>query len=110
MLLQNLNIRILYNGLKCELGKYDVRDQKMLLCLAIPQTRQVYTLQLGWTDSSLLFFNFQIVTYSVGDANTGYVADVRYEGTVKPYHPAPAYAPAPVYAPAPAYGRVPIHG
>jgi len=48
----------------------------------------------------------QIVTYSVGDANTGYVADVRYEGQAIPYvAPKPAYGPAPV----PAYGRaIPI--
>ena len=32
-------------GYKCDIGKYDVGDQKMLLCLAIPQTRQFYTLQ-----------------------------------------------------------------
>lgn len=50
----------------------------------------------------------QIVTYSVGDAHTGYVADVRYEGTAIPYVPAaPAYGSAPV---APAYGPGPIHG
>ncbi len=50
----------------------------------------------------------QIVTYSVGDAHTGYVADVRYEGAAIPYVPAaPAYGPAPV---APAYGPGPIHG
>ena len=42
----------------------------------------------------------QIVTYSVGDAYTGYVADVKYEGVAqypeaKPYHPA---KPAPYHA------------
>merc|ERR1712060_347295 len=33
----------------------------------------------------------QIVTYSVGDAYSGYVADVKYEGEAhyEPYHPAP---------------------
>ena len=45
----------------------------------------------------------QIVTYSVGDAYTGYVADVKYEGEAhypeyKPAHPAPAYKPAPYHA------------
>ena len=47
----------------------------------------------------------QIVTYSVGDAYTGYVADVRYEGEAqyphyepKPYEPRPSYhAPRPSY-------------
>lgn len=44
----------------------------------------------------------QIVTYNVVDANSGYVADVKYEGQAIPYVapvPAPAYAAA---APAPA--------
>merc|ERR1712088_139503 len=38
----------------------------------------------------------QIVTYSVGDAYSGYVADVKYEGEAhyEPYHPA---KPAPAY-------------
>merc|ERR1712045_978110 len=44
----------------------------------------------------------QIVTYSVGDAYTGYVADVKYEGEAhypeyKPAPPAP-YKPAPYHA------------
>ena len=39
----------------------------------------------------------QIVTYSVADANTGYVADVKYEGVAQfpKYEPKPAYKPAP---------------
>ena len=42
----------------------------------------------------------QIVTYSVGDAYSGYVADVKYEGVAQypEYHPAPAYKPAPYHA------------
>ena len=50
----------------------------------------------------------QIVTYSVGDAYSGYVADVRYEGEAqypnyepKPYEPRPSYhepRPAPFHA------------
>merc|ERR1711981_1294954 len=50
----------------------------------------------------------QIVTYSVADAYSGYVADVKYEGVAQypeyhpvkpaPYHPAPAYKPAPHHA------------
>jgi hypothetical protein len=59
----------------------------------------------------------QIVTYSVGDEHTGFVADVRYEGTAIPYEPVrpvpgpygpaapivpPPVAPVPEpYAPAP---------
>merc|ERR1712158_345802 len=43
----------------------------------------------------------QIVTYSVGDAYSGYVADVKYEGEAhyEPYHPAPVVKahPAPAY-------------
>ena len=56
----------------------------------------------------------QVVTYNVLDANSGYVADVKYEGNPIPYAapvkssyaPAPAPAPAPVitYKPAPVYG------
>merc|ERR1712038_680091 len=43
----------------------------------------------------------QIVTYSVADAYSGYVADVKYEGEAhyEPYHPAPVKAhPAPYHA------------
>merc|ERR1719412_436983 len=43
----------------------------------------------------------QIVTYSVGDAYSGYVADVKYEGeaTYPVYEPKkPAYKPAPYHA------------
>ena len=55
----------------------------------------------------------QVVTYNVLDANSGYVADVKYEGAPVAYAaPAPAYAPAPApaYAPAPvrAYAPAPI--
>jgi hypothetical protein len=43
----------------------------------------------------------QVVTYNVLDAESGYVADVKYEGNPIPYAaPAkPAYAPAPAPAP-----------
>ena len=43
----------------------------------------------------------QIVTYTVGDAYSGYVADVRYEG--EPHYPEykPTYKAAPAYKPAP---------
>jgi len=45
----------------------------------------------------------QIVSYRVDDVNSGYVADVRYEGVAIPYEaPKPAYAPAPAPAYAPA--------
>ena len=45
----------------------------------------------------------QIVSYRVDDAESGYVADVRYEGVAIPYEaPKPAYAPAP----APAYAPI----
>jgi hypothetical protein len=42
----------------------------------------------------------QIVTYNVGDAYSGYVADVRYEG-VASYAPTPAYKQPAPYKPAP---------
>ena len=36
----------------------------------------------------------QIVSYRVNDADSGYIADVRYEGVAIPYEaPKPAYAP-----------------
>jgi hypothetical protein len=46
----------------------------------------------------------QIVTYSVADAQSGYIADVQYEGVAQ-YAAAPAYkaAPAPAYRPTPTY-------
>ena len=54
----------------------------------------------------------QIVTYTVSDAYSGYVADVRYEGEAR-YEPAPAYKPAPkpAYkpAPTPAYRPAPTY-
>ena len=43
----------------------------------------------------------QIVTYTVQDGYSGYVADVRYEGEAQ-YPEEPKYKPAP-YKPAPAY-------
>merc|ERR1712008_551651 len=43
----------------------------------------------------------QTVTYNVGDAYTGYVADVKYSGDAKEYKPAPV--PAPAYKPTPSY-------
>ena len=45
----------------------------------------------------------QIVTYQV-NGDSGFIADVRYEGeaTYGDYRPKPAYKPEPVYKPAPA--------
>jgi hypothetical protein len=45
----------------------------------------------------------QVVTYNVLDANSGYVADVKYEGNPIPYvaPSPPSYAPAPAPIPAP---------
>merc|ERR1711935_861759 len=47
----------------------------------------------------------QIVTYRV-EADSGFIANVRYEGVAAPYNyipkPAPAYKPAPAPAPVPA--------
>ena len=54
----------------------------------------------------------QTVTYNVGDAYTGFIADVKYSGEAQEYKPAPApavaYKPAPAinYKPAPAYKPV----
>ena len=61
----------------------------------------------------------QVVTYNVLDANSGYIADVKYEGSPIPYvAPKPAYAPAPAppppapiktYAPAPIPAPSPVY-
>jgi hypothetical protein len=55
----------------------------------------------------------QVVTYNVLDANSGYVADVKYEGNPIPYvaPSKPAYAPAPAPAPAPiiTYKPAPVY-
>ncbi|XP_047478995.1 cuticle protein 7-like [Penaeus chinensis] len=47
----------------------------------------------------------QKVTYYVS-GDSGYVAEVSYEGQAQypAYHAAPSYSPAPTYAPAPVYG------
>ena len=52
----------------------------------------------------------QIVTYTVADGYSGYVADVSYEGQAqypeaKAYAPKATYAPKPVYAPKPTYSN-----
>ncbi len=55
----------------------------------------------------------QVVTYNVLDANSGYVADVKYEGNPIPYvaPSKPAYAPAPAPLPAPVitYKPAPVY-
>ncbi|XP_037801066.1 cuticle protein 7-like [Penaeus monodon] len=52
----------------------------------------------------------QKVTYTV-NGDSGYVAEVSYEGEAQypEYKPAPAYKPAPVYEPAPAYKPTPSY-
>ena len=44
----------------------------------------------------------QIVTYTVANADAGYVADVKYEGVAQYPEYKPTYAKAPAYKPAPA--------
>ncbi|XP_059087550.1 adhesive plaque matrix protein-like [Tigriopus californicus] len=61
----------------------------------------------------------QIVTYRIDDPESGFVADVRYEGEAKEYHyepkpvsyqPKPAYrAVEPVYKPKPVYEPKPVY-
>ncbi|XP_047471420.1 cuticle protein 7-like [Penaeus chinensis] len=52
----------------------------------------------------------QKVAYTV-NGDSGYVAEVSYEGEAQypEYHPAPAYKPTPVYEPAPTYKAAPVY-
>merc|ERR1719410_261895 len=49
----------------------------------------------------------QIVTYTVGDAYSGYIADVKYEGQAQYPEYKPTYKAEPKYKPAPAYKPAP---
>ena len=93
---------------------YDVRDDYAALNYGHDEKRDNYATS-GSYRVALPDGRTQVVSYSVSDAFSGYVADVKYEGEPKyeAYKPAPvpAYkpAPAPAYkpAPAPAYKAVP---
>ena len=51
-------------------------------------------------------FEFQIVTYRVDDAHSGYIADVRYEGEAQPYQHPPGYVPFTVHTVQPKSGKM----
>ena len=78
---------------------YAVNDQYAGLDFAANENRNGYATN-GQYRVALPDGRIQTVTYNVADANSGYVADVKYEGVAIPYEaPKPAYAPAPAYAP-----------
>ena len=49
----------------------------------------------------------QIVTYTVSDGYSGYIADVKYEGQAQYPEYKPTYKAEPKYKPAPAYKPAP---
>ena len=79
---------------------YGVNDGYSGANFGASETRNGYATQ-GEYHVALPDGRLQTVTYT-SDANTGYIADVKYSGEPV-YAPAPAYGPAPVrpYAPAP---------
>lgn len=84
---------------------YAVNDAYSGVNIAADENRNGYTTN-GEYRVALPDGRTQIVTYNVLDAQSGYVADVRYEGQPIAYAaPAPAYAPAPIV---PAYGNGPL--
>ena len=84
---------------------YAVNDDYSGVNFAANENRNGYTTN-GEYRVALPDGRTQIVTYGVLDAQSGYVADVRYEGAPIPYAAsAPSYAPAPIV---PAYGNGPF--
>eukprot|EP00095_Tigriopus_kingsejongensis_P001604 maker-scaffold317_size209118-snap-gene-1.25 protein:Tk01604 transcript:maker-scaffold317_size209118-snap-gene-1.25-mRNA-1 annotation:"cuticle protein" len=90
--------------------QYGVQDQYAGLDFAQNEARDGYATN-GEYRVLLPDGRTQIVTYTVQDGYSGYVADVRYEGEAKyaPYEPKAAYKPAPKYTPAPAYKPAPAY-
>ena len=79
---------------------YGVNDGYSGANFGASETRNGYATQ-GEYHVALPDGRLQTVTYTA-DANTGYIADVKYTGeAVYAPAPAPAYGPAPVVAPAP---------
>ena len=101
--------------------EYGVKDEYSGAYFAKQETQDDYGVVTGEYRVALPDGRTQIVTYTA-DHENGYIADVKYEGEVAPYHPpaAPAYkphpkpapyhpAPAPYHPPAPVHKPAPYH-
>ncbi|XP_068209744.1 cuticle protein 7-like [Palaemon carinicauda] len=92
---------------------YAVRDQYSGNDFGHQENRNGYDTQ-GSYYVQLPDGRLQKVTYYV-NGDSGYVAEVTYEGEAQypahqpSYTPAPAYKPSPVYTPAPAYKPSPVY-
>ena len=88
--------------------KYEVKDEYSGQDFGAEEARSGYNTDGEYT-VLLPDGRKQIVTYKVSDEESGFVADVRYEGEAREYDYKPNYNPKPVYKPAPApYKPAPV--
>jgi hypothetical protein len=82
--------------------QYAVKDDYAGVDFSANEARDHYLLPTGEYRVLLPDGRTQTVTYNTQDADSGNVADVRYEGEARYDEPAPSYKPAPpAYKPAP---------